>query len=122
VAFSEYHAVASRAGWYMLRDGRFKYIHYVGHRPQLFDLVADPLECHDLAEGGDYGTVIAQLEGKLREIVDPDEVDARAKADQRRLIDRYGGRDAVLARGTFVNSPTPGETPKFVDGAGGQSQ
>ena len=30
------------AGTYMLRQGRWKYVHYVGHAPQLFDLEADP--------------------------------------------------------------------------------
>ncbi|MCP4816638.1 MAG: hypothetical protein GY888_29345, partial [Planctomycetaceae bacterium] len=39
--------------------------------------------------------------------------DARAKADQEALVNSHGGREAVLERGTFVNSPAPGETPTF---------
>ncbi len=40
--FSEYHAVGATAGIYMVRKGRWKYVHYVGHRPQLFDLESRP--------------------------------------------------------------------------------
>ncbi len=115
IAFSEYHAVASRFGWYMIRDGKYKYIHYVHYRPQLFDLEADPLERHDLAESADFQPLLHKMEQQLRELLDPEAVDAQAKSDQQRLIDRHGGREAVLQRGTFVNSPTPGETPQFVD-------
>ena len=39
---SEYHAVASTTGMYMVRNGRYKYVHYVGHPPQLFDLPRRP--------------------------------------------------------------------------------
>ena len=39
---SEYHAIGSVAGAFMLRFGRWKYCHYVAYPPQLFDLEADP--------------------------------------------------------------------------------
>ena len=42
IAFSEYHAVGSPSGSYMIRRGRFKYIHYCGYAPMLYDLEADP--------------------------------------------------------------------------------
>ncbi len=42
--FSEYHAVGSLTGIFMVRFGRYKYVRYEGYRPQLFDLVADPME------------------------------------------------------------------------------
>ena len=45
-------------------------------------------------------------------------VDARARADQQALIERHGGREKVLARGAFTNSPVPGEEPKFHSGTG----
>ena len=47
---SEYHATGSVAGAYMLRFGQWKYCHYVGARPQLFDLDADPEELADVAD------------------------------------------------------------------------
>ena len=46
---SEYHASASICGTFMIRRGRYKYIHYVGHAPMLFDLESDPYERVDLA-------------------------------------------------------------------------
>ena len=46
---SEYHATGSLAGAFMLRFGKWKYCHYVGAPPQLFDLDADPEELVDVA-------------------------------------------------------------------------
>ena len=46
---SEYHAASSPSGSFMIRHGRFKYIHYVGYAPMLFDLENDPHERRDLA-------------------------------------------------------------------------
>ena len=43
----------------MLRRGRFKYVHYVGYQPQLFDLVADPDEERNLAGDPGYADVLA---------------------------------------------------------------
>ena len=49
----------------------------------------------------------------LREICDPEAIDAQAKADQKALINRFGGEAEVRERGFFENSPVPGESPKF---------
>ena len=76
--FSEYHAVGATAGMYMVRKGRWKYVHYVGHRPQLFDLEADPHEGTDLGESSAHAAVRAELEAALRQIVDPDAANAQA--------------------------------------------
>ena len=40
LVFSEYHGAASISGSFMLRAGRFKYVHYTGCPPELFDLLA----------------------------------------------------------------------------------
>ena len=111
--FSEYHAVASRAGFYMLRDRRYKFIYYVGAPPQLFDLAEDPLEINDLAGSPEFLPLRGEFEGRLRQILDPEQVDARAKADQMRAVETHGGSKAVIERGAFDNSPVPGEDPKF---------
>jgi len=118
VVFSEYHAVGSTSGSYMIREGRYKYIHYVGLPPQLFDLQDDPLETADLAGQAEHAELQGRLERRLRELLDPDAVDARARRDQEALVGRHGGREAVLSRGSFVNSPVPGETPTFHAGSG----
>ena len=39
---SEYHAIGSTGGITMLRQGRWKLVHCVRQRPQLFDLQTDP--------------------------------------------------------------------------------
>jgi choline-sulfatase len=106
---SEYHAVAAASGAFMIRKGRFKYVHYVGFPAQLFDLEADPLERNDLAADSEHAGVVADLSAELRRICDPEEVDKRAKADQAALVERHGGRDAVLAKGSFSGTPAPGE-------------
>src|SRR5207247_1389193 len=46
---SQYHAAGAATGAFMIRKGLFKYVHYVGMPPQLFDLAADPQETRDLA-------------------------------------------------------------------------
>jgi choline-sulfatase len=109
VGFSEYHAVAATSGAFLIRKGRFKYIHYVGFAPELFDLEADPLERNDLASDPAHGDVLADLSAELHRICDPVEVDRRAKADQAALVARHGGREAVLAKGSFSGTPAPGE-------------
>ena len=105
---SEYHAAASPSGSFMIRNGRFKYIYYVGYAPMLFDLSEDPEELRDLAGEPAFRKELAACEVKLREIVDPEAVDRTAKADQAALIERLGGKEAVLSRGAVRISPPPG--------------
>ena len=111
--FSEYHAVGSRHAALMLRNRRYKYVHYVNDPPQLFNLQADPEERHNLADSTEHQPVRAAMEAELRLLLDPEAVDVRAKAEQRARVDACGGREAVLRRGAFDNSPTPGEAPAF---------
>ena len=111
--FSEYHASGSVTGAFMIRRGRYKYVYYVGMAPQLFDVVADPWEIHDLAADPGYAGLRAACEADLRAVTDPEAADAHARRDQRARIAAYGGREAVLARGTFGHSPPPGETPVY---------
>ncbi len=111
--FSEYHALSTEHGIYMLRNRQYKYVHYVGLRPQLFDMIEDPLECHDLALLPEYQSVVQAFESELRSMLDPEAVDGQALADQAALINSYGGREQVIARGAFDNSPVPGEEPTF---------
>lgn len=108
---AEYHAIGSRSGGTMLRHGRWKYCHYVGERPQLFDLESDPEELVDRATDPALAPVLAECDAALRAILDPEAVDARAKARQRELLDAYGGREAALARGDLGFTPAPGTRP-----------
>lgn len=110
---SEFHAIGTRHGYYMLRDLRYKYVHYVNAAPQLFDLIEDPQELRDLAPLAEFKAVLDEREGRLRDLLDPEAVDSQARADQRAKVAAYGGEAAVRARGAFANSPTPGEAPDF---------
>jgi choline-sulfatase len=105
-AFAEYHAAGSASGGFMLRDGRWKLLYHVGMPRQLFDLEADPGELVDL--GPDHPKA-EELEAKLRRICDPEAVDARAKADQRKWIAHWGGADAVASEALLIYTPPPGE-------------
>ncbi len=84
---SEYHAWGMEHAGYMLRKGDHKlnyYVGHVGHEPELFDLAADPDEMTDVAASSAYAGVRAELIDELRSIVDPESVDDRARANQRR--------------------------------------
>ena len=111
--FSEYHASGSVTGAFMIRKGDFKFVYYVGMPPQLFDLAADPLEARDLGQDPGYAGLVADCEAALRRICDPEAVDAAARAKQRSRIEALGGRDAVIARGSFGYSPPPGTKPVY---------
>ena len=97
----------------MVRQGRFKLIHYVDHAPQLFDIEVDPLEQRDLASSSQHSEILATLQIGLRSICNPEEVERRAKNDQAALVEMYGGREAVIARGSFSGTPAPGEKPVY---------
>lgn len=107
LAFSEYHAVGSESAGYMLADSRYKYHHYVGHPPELFDLQADPQEASDLAGDPAYAALLERFQHHLRAMLDPVEVDRQAKSDQRRLVEQFGGREAALGIGTPGATPVP---------------
>jgi choline-sulfatase len=108
--FAEFHAVNSPCGYSMLRTERYKYAHYVGYPPQLFDMQEDPLELRNLAEDPSYAGVLTDLERELRTILDPEEVDRLAKSDQEFRLEQAGGREKVLAEGPKIPyTPAPAE-------------
>jgi choline-sulfatase len=110
---SEYHAAGAVTGVFMLRKGRFKYVHYVGMPPQLFDLDADPYETHDLGQDPGCRGLVADCEAALRKVVDPEAADRQARQDQAAKVAALGGREAILAKGSFGHSPVPGTKPVY---------
>jgi choline-sulfatase len=94
---SEYHDGGMSTGIFMLLKDPWKYIHYPGHRPQLFNLLEDPLEDVDLAEDPRFAPVLKECESALREILDPDAVNERVFAKQAEIIESYGGYHSVAA-------------------------
>jgi choline-sulfatase len=106
--FAEFHAQGSKAGAFMIRQRDMKLIYHVGMPPQLFDLAADPDEAHDLVAEGSAGDRVAPLERILRSVCDPEAEDARAKADQRRMVEFWGGPEKVLGEDFIIFTPPPG--------------
>jgi choline-sulfatase len=106
LGFAEYHAQGSKSAAYVLREGAMKLIYHVGMPPQLFDLARDPHELHDLAAA--QPGVVRELEQKLRAICDPEATDARAKADQRKWVEYWGGREKVAGSSQILFTPPPG--------------
>ena len=105
---AEYHGLGASSAAFMLRHGRWKLVHYATQPPQLFDLEDDPGELHDLAGDPAYADVVDDLTARLRDRVDPEGVDSAARRDQQDLVERLGGREAILARGfTIPYTPVP---------------
>ncbi len=103
----EYHETGAPTGMFMLRWRNWKYIAYPGYRPQLFDMIADLIEAHDLARDSAHADTVLACDAKLREIVDYDEANVRCFADQARKIAALGGRDAALDDGNNAYTPMP---------------
>lgn len=112
--FSEYHAAGGVSAAYMLRQGSFKYIHYTGFAPELFNLDEDPDEIRDLAADPAMADILARFRSQLEAICDPDATDRAAKCDQQRMIQAHGGVQRILARGGSSYTPIPGEAVKLL--------
>lgn len=112
--FSEYHAAGGVSAAYMLRQGRYKYIHYTGFEPELFDLEQDPEEVRDVAQDPAMGEVVRGFRRQLENICDPVLTDQEAKRDQGALIEAHGGVQKILARGGSSYTPIPGEAVKLI--------
>ncbi len=104
---AEYHAVGSVSGAFMLAGDRFKYHHYVGFEPELFDLAEDPEETHSVHARPQYAGTLAAMRERLAAILDPEAVDRLAKDDQNRVVERFGGREAALREGLIGATPVP---------------
>jgi len=107
IVFSEYHAVGAVSGAFMIRKGDWKFIHYVGFEPELFDLKNDPEELTNLADDPTHANKLTELEAELHKICDPEKTDEQAHADQAAMIEAYGGREAALKLGAPAATPPP---------------
>jgi choline-sulfatase len=114
VVFSEYHAAGSVSAAYMLRQGKYKFIHYVGFNPELFDLEVDPEEINNLAIDIGMLKVVEKSQNILQSICDPVGSDLQAKSDQLSLIELHGGVEKILKRGGSSYTPIPGEKVKLI--------
>jgi choline-sulfatase len=83
---SEYHVEKVYASSFMVRQGRYKYIYIHGWGSQLFDLVADPGEWHNLAGQPALQAVEAALHARILAQFDPDAITADAEASVARRV------------------------------------
>jgi choline-sulfatase len=93
--FAELHSEGMVNAGFMVKKGGFKYCHYVGDRPQLFNTHDDPLENDDLAADSSYAPTAADLHAELLQFVNPEQIDARAKADQARRRAAHSTRATI---------------------------
>lgn len=112
IVFSEYHATAATSAEYMLRRGRYKYIHYHGFDPELYDIQDDPEELRNLALDPSMAGLLREFHQLLGGFVDPAGADTDAKTDQARMIEALGGAEAVANR--IVPSATPAPVAETV--------
>ena len=110
---TQYHAAGAASGAFMLRRGKMKLLYYVGYPPQLYDLARDPEELRNVSRDPAYQDTLRGMESALRGMIDPEAIDAQAKSDQRATVELNGGREKVVAKGMFGNTPAPGETPEY---------
>ncbi|MDO6728252.1 sulfatase-like hydrolase/transferase [Cognatishimia sp. 1_MG-2023] len=113
VVFAEYQAMGAIAGAFMIRKGRWKYVHYLGMNPELYDLYADPDELNNLGVDPAYSKICLELEQELRQICTPEQVDQHAREDQARIIATHGGQEFIVSKGGFGATPPPGEAVQY---------
>ncbi|MCP2635540.1 sulfatase-like hydrolase/transferase [Microbacterium sp. HD4P20] len=97
---AEYHGEGVHAPCFLLRHGSLKYVLVHGHQEHLYDLGADPGERHDLAGAREHAETLTRLRAQLLAMVDPADVERRARASQRRrafLHRAFVRRTAALA-------------------------
>lgn len=108
---SEYHDGGSTTGTFMVRWQHWKYVHYVGVEPQLFNLSNDPHELVNLAasesECSTIRPALQEGERRLRNFCDPDEVNNRCFAEQAKRIEQLGGSEACRDAFVFNHTPVP---------------
>ncbi|MEO0329803.1 MAG: sulfatase-like hydrolase/transferase [Pseudomonadota bacterium] len=104
--FSEYHDGGSPTGFYMIRWKDWKYIYYASSSaPQLFNLSDDPIEMNNLAELKSCQQIIQTMHGHLVTVLDPEAINKQAFADQAKVIEANGGREAILEIPSFNYTP-----------------
>lgn len=95
--FSEYHGDRCNTGTFMIRKGKWKYIHYAGYSPLLFDQGEDPWEIDNLADKEIQ--IVKEMKEILYDNFDPDEIDQRAKNYDKDNFKKW--REQELKTGTY---------------------
>ena len=86
-AYSELNSEGNLTGVFQVRKAEWKYIHFVGMEPLLFNLKEDPGEFGNLAGREKYREVEKSLKELLFDTVNPEKISVAAFADQRRRLE-----------------------------------
>ncbi|MEP4194525.1 MAG: sulfatase-like hydrolase/transferase [Aliishimia sp.] len=104
VILSEYHDGGCSVGITMLRWDDWKLVYYAeGHAPQLFNLASDPCEQIDLSLT--EPVILQSGLDRLKQNLDPEQVNRDCFADQTKQIEALGGVEAVRSREQFGYTP-----------------
>jgi choline-sulfatase len=85
-AYSECHAEGTCSGSYVIREGRWKYIHYTYYESLLFDMEKDPHEMQNVIATPEGKAAARQLHARLVSLVDPTERTEQAFARQEQML------------------------------------
>ena len=85
-AFSEYLAHGVARPMAMLRQGRYKFNYSLGDAPELYDIIEDPGEFHNLADEPAYQAIRAALEAQLLDDWNPVEIERQVRESQKARI------------------------------------
>ena len=106
VVYSEYHDGGSITGFSMIRDQRWKYVHYAGFPPQLFDLESDPFERIDFGLSAEHAEIRSRLLARMcNEFDDPDAINERCFSEQAKRIAELGGISGIQSRMNYDHTP-----------------
>lgn len=108
--FSEYHDWSSITGMYMFRTLPLKIVRYPGYEDQVFYMDADPWEEGKVSRDAKLLMLRNIANSGIRYFLDTDAVNRTALEDQAKLIERFGGKDAIASRygNSFLATPVPG--------------
>ncbi|MEM9104204.1 MAG: choline-sulfatase [Pseudomonadota bacterium] len=82
--YAEYLAEATTAPIFMVRQGRYKFIHSVDDPPLLFDLESDPAERNNLAGQAEHAETEGRLLALVRQRWDSESLSERIRLSQKR--------------------------------------